>query len=122
MNIPVNSLLLLVIVNVQVDVIAETLPDPTRPFTYTTTTVIREELPKEFINWYVKAIRISEQGRNAVVNDKLVKIGDEINSARIIDITENTVVLEHDRKELVLRLLPDDFKIKRKAALDKNDQ
>ena len=94
-------------------VMAETLPDPTRPSTFTIRRQIQDELPQEFISWNVKAIKTSEQERNAIVNDQLVKIGDEINSARVVDITPNTVVLEHDRKELVLRLLPKDFKIKR---------
>lgn len=91
---------------------AESLPDPTRPANYSEVTEVRTQLPKELINWNVRAIRSSETGRNAIVNGKLVKVGDEIDSATIIAITSNTVVLRHDSKQLVLRLIPAEIKKK----------
>jgi hypothetical protein len=91
----------------------QTLPDPTRPANYSVRLAASEELPQQFINWDVRAIRTAESGRNAVVNGRLVKIGDEIDTARIVDITPDSVVLDYDRRQLVLRLLPEDIKKKR---------
>lgn len=115
MNIQNNKRLLLVIVSgmsVTCGSFAESLPDPTRPANYSEVTEIREQLPKEYINWNVRAIRTSESGRNAIVNGRLVKVGDEIDSATIIDITSNSVVLAHDSKQVVLKLIPADVKKK----------
>ena len=89
---------------------AESLPDPTRPANYSEVTEVMTQLPKELINWNVRAIRSSETGRNAIVNGKLVKVGDEIDSATIVAITSNTVVLRHDTKRVVLKLIPAEIK------------
>lgn len=88
------------------------LPDPTRPANYSQVTEIKAKLPNEFRNWNVRAIRTSDNGRNAIVNGTLVKVGDEIDSAKIIDITRNTVVLAYDSKQLVLKLIPAEIKKK----------
>ena len=89
---------------------AETLPDPTRPANYSARLLSKEVLPLQLINWDVRAIRTSASGRNAVVNGKLVRIGDTLESATIVDITPATVVINLDRKQLVLRLMPEDIK------------
>ena len=58
------------------------LPDPTRPANYQIDKdepVFVEELQLELeqeIIWQVSAIRISEDDRNAIVNGKLVRVGD----------------------------------------------
>ena len=96
----------------------ETLPDPTRPANYAGSMAVQQELPDKLINWKVRAIRTSERGRNAIVNGRLVKVGDEVDSATIVDITSDTVVLSHDRKQLVLRLVPWDIKQKHVNAGD----
>ena len=95
-----------------VKLFAESLPDPTRPANYSDMPEVSTQLPKELINWKVRAIRSSETGRNAIVNGKLVKVGDEIDSATIVDITTNTVVLSHDSKRVVLKLIPAEIKKK----------
>lgn len=91
-------------------VFGESMPDPTMPAGYSGGQLVREELPQELMKWDVRAIRLSDSGRIAVVNGRLVRIGDEIDSATVIDITAGTVVLEYDRKQLVLRLMPKDIK------------
>lgn len=100
----------------------ESLPDPTRPTNYSSRPISVEEVPQEFINWDVRAIRSSEGGRNAIVNGRLVKVGDEIDSATIVDITANTVVLDHGRQQLVLRLMPKDIKKKHSDILKQENQ
>ena len=99
---------------------AESLPDPTRPANYSARIAIQAELPQQFINWNVRAIRSSETGRNAIVNGNLVKVGDVIDSATIVDITDNSVVLVHDNKQLVLKLVPEDIKKKHTETGIKN--
>lgn len=89
---------------------AESLPDPTRPANISEVKEVSTQPPNELINWDVRAIRSSEAGRNAIVNGKLVKVGDEIDSATIVAITANTVVLRHDNKKLVLKLIPAEIK------------
>jgi MSHA biogenesis protein MshK len=84
------------------------LPDPTRPADYFTSTVTRDEQPmvQESINWNLTAIRTSPQGRSAIVNGKLVKVGDEIDSGKVLEITSTSVVLEYSRKQLEINLIP----------------
>ena len=84
------------------------LPDPTRPADYFTRTVTADEQPmvQESINWHLTAIRTSPQGRSAIVNGKLVQVGDEIESARVLEITSTSVVLEYSRKQLEINLIP----------------
>ena len=94
-------------------VLAEDLPDPTRPANYSSRPVSVQDLPKEMNNWNVHAIRTSPTGRNAVVNGRVVRVGDAIDTATIVDITPYAVVLAFDKKELVLKLMPADIKKKR---------
>jgi len=115
MNIVNNMLWILAVMPVAVmtgNAFAETLPDPTRPANYSDRIAIQMELPQQFLNWNVRAIRSSESGRNAIVNGSLVKVGDVIDSATIVDITSNSVVLVHNNKQLVLRLGPENIKKK----------
>ena len=96
---------------------AEALPDPTRPANYSTRT-ITQVLPPQLINWDVRAIRSSASGRNAVVNGRVVKVGDTINTAVIRDITPDTVVIDYERKQVVLRLMPENIKTRTAEPLD----
>lgn len=83
---------------------AESLPDPTRPADYVIRTVIEEDLPRELIDWRVTAISTSSGVATAIVNNKLVRVGDTIGRAKVIEITARTVVLDYDRKQVVVRL------------------
>ena len=100
---------------------AEALPDPTRPANYSTRPVSTEVLPAQLNDWDVRAIRSSASGRNAVVNGRVVKVGDTINTAVILDITPDTVVLDFDRKQLVLRLMPEAIKTRTAEPLDRSE-
>lgn len=84
------------------------LPDPTRPADYSET-VVQElyELPKELVEWKVTVIRISGNDRSAIVNGRLVRAGDEIGPARIVEINPGNVILDYEDKQVVVRLYND---------------
>jgi hypothetical protein len=86
------------------------LPDPTRPANYfveDTEPVYVEEFnidTKEKISWKLSAIRISDKDRTAIVNGKLVRIGDEVSSAIVAEINPLSVVVNYEDKKLIVRL------------------
>lgn len=82
------------------------LPDPTRPADFSVAPEIIEtyELPKELIDWSVSAIRISGSDRSAIVNGKLVRVGDQIGPARILEINPAAVVLDYEKRQVYVRL------------------
>lgn len=88
---------------------AAELPDPTRPADYSDAPLVVEmtELPGELINWNVTAIRISGDYRSAIVNGHLVREGDSIGMAEILEIKPVSVSLIYDNKQLVLKLFND---------------
>ncbi len=85
------------------------LPDPTRPADYSDAPVMLElyELPKELVEWKVTAIRISENERSAIVNGRLVRTGDVIGPARIVEINPVNVILDYEDKQVIVRLYSD---------------
>jgi hypothetical protein len=86
------------------------LPDPTRPanfFVEDTEPIYVEEFnieTKEKISWKLSAIRISDKDRTAIVNGKLVRIGDEVSSAIVAEINPLSVVMNYEDKKLIVRL------------------
>lgn len=102
----VNSIIiafLLVIGSVR----AAVLPDPTRPAQYRPEALIVQELPKELINWKVTAIRIAGGDRTAIVNGSIVREGDIVGPAEILEIQPVSVVLNYDNKKISVRLFGD---------------
>ncbi len=88
------------------------LPDPTRPSDYVEKSEVIEvfeieEIPKQFIDWKVTAIRISDKQRTAIINGQLVKSGDEIGPAKVLEIKPVSVLLDYDDKSFVVRLFKD---------------
>ena len=84
------------------------LPDPTRPATY----IIKDLEPVYFdeakvknkINWILSAIRISDNDRTAILNGKLVRAGDDIGAAKVLEINPLSVVINHEERKLIVRL------------------
>ncbi len=84
------------------------LPDPTRPANF----IVEDIEPvfievidtKEKISFRVTAIRISADDRSAIVNGKLVRVGDEISSATIAEINPLSVVVDYEDRKLIVRL------------------
>lgn len=89
------------------------LPDPTRPATYVEANdepvfvEVFNENTKEQISWTLSAIRISDKDKTAIVNGKLVRVGDEINQAKVVEIQPQSVVIDHENKKLIVRLFND---------------
>ena len=86
------------------------LPDPTRPANYSEAPpeiIEVYELPKELIDWRVTAIRITDRDRSAIVNGQLVRVGDQIGPAKILEINPAAVVLDYEKKQVYVRLFSD---------------
>ena len=117
-----NSFLCLMLTAIPLSVIGNNgLPDPTRPANYIvkgTEPVFIELIDtKEKISWRVSAIRISAEDRSAIVNGKLVRVGDEISSAIISEINPLSVIVDYDDKKLIVRLF--NYQIKKEYRTSK---
>ena len=101
----ISLALLVIIMPASLQAFAE-LPDPTRPANYQATpkVVYEEELPQELIDWTVTAIRITAEDRTAIVNGQLVREGDVIGPARVIEIKPVSVELDYRQNTVVVRL------------------
>jgi len=80
-----------------------TLPDPTRPPDYTPNPFIVEPEQQE-TDFNLTAVRIDETSRSVIINGKLLREGDRIESAQILEIHPAHVILDYEDKRLVVRL------------------
>jgi hypothetical protein len=96
---------------------ANPLPDPTMPYDYDATPVqvIEFTEPRDGIKWNLTGIRISEQDRSAILNGRVVRAGDWIEGAQVIDIETDAVLIEQHNDRFRIRLL--DFDIKQRKDL-----
>ena len=90
---------------------AQSLPDPTRPSDYSDRPLTVQDIPGQERSWILKAIKSSGSGRKAIINGELVEVGDELDSARVLEINSNSVVLDQGRNRIVLKLIPDNIKL-----------
>lgn len=109
------------------NVIANTeLPDPTRPATFIDQdlepAVYEEPLLNEKISWKLSAIRISDKDKTAILNGKLVRAGDNINSAKVLEINPMSVVIDHEDRKLIVKLFKNKVikAYKRKSNIEKS--
>lgn len=90
------------------------LPDPTRPATFFVEEIepvyFEETEVKENINWKLSAVRISVEDRSAIINGKLVRVGDDVGPAKVIEINPLSVVINHEDKKLIVRLFKNTVK------------
>ena len=89
--------------------LAAALPDPTRPYQYGALVEI-EQMPDEKVQWRLSGIRINENKRSAILNGKLVKEGDKVDGAAVMEIKPSEVTLQQEDKRLVVRLLLSNIK------------
>jgi hypothetical protein len=89
--------------------LAAALPDPTRPYQYGAQVEI-EQVLDEKVQWRLSGIRINENKRSAILNGKLVKEGDKLDGAVVLEIKPAAVTLQQDDKRLVVRLLLSNIK------------
>ena len=90
--------------------LAATLPDPTRPYGYSQAVEVSYPQPGSRVEWVLNGIRLRDQDRTAIVNGKIVREGDEIDNATVVEIGETEVVLAHDHRRIVVRLLASNVK------------
>lgn len=90
--IAITSLCLLFTVN---SLFAATPSDPLRPPNYSKSSVLPMNKDKK---WYVNEILSSEGRRIAIVNNKMVSIGDKVDGAKVIDITPDQVKLKYENR------------------------
>lgn len=98
---------------------AETLPDPTRPYGYgeiPPVVILEPDLPREQINWRLTAIRIAPQDKTAILNGRLVRVGDMVDGAVIVEINPAAVLIDFEDKRIRIDLLKVNIK-KNKAAV-----
>lgn len=81
-----------------------TLTDPTRPVDYLPASALAQPLPEELVDWRLTAVRIGKDGSSAVLNGKVVRAGDVVGRARVLEIKPGIVVVDFDRKRLEVRL------------------
>ena len=82
----------------------DALTDPTKPVDYLPPSAQAQLLPDEMANWHLTAVRIGKDDRSAVLNGKVVRAGDAVGRARVMEIKPGIVVVEFDRKQVDVRL------------------
>lgn len=88
-------------------VVAESeLPDPTRPAVWRAAAPAREQAPA----WRLESTLISPQRRLAVIDGRLLRPGDRLDDAQVLEIQPDRVTLRHGDRIVHLRLLPDQTK------------
>jgi MSHA biogenesis protein MshK len=102
-------LITMILISFSLSVMANTeLPDPTRPATYVNNNEVYIEAfddnSRETISWRLSAIRLSKNDKTAILNGKLVREGDHIGDAEIIEIKPLSVVINYENKNLIVRL------------------
>jgi len=76
--------------------------DPTRPIDYKGLGLKNAEAPQSGLT--LRAILIGEKRRHALINNRYVKVGDVIGSAKVITIKKGSVTLEDSGRKITLRL------------------
>lgn len=82
------------------------LPDPMRPDTLSSIRHGSSQVP----GWNLSSILISTGRRQAVINGRAVAPGDDVDGARVLEISLSTVKLSVHGKPLMLRLFPETVK------------
>ena len=90
------------------------LPDPTRPAHYLvedTEPVFFEEIETNGkISLTLSAIRISATDKTAIVNGKLVRVGDEVSAATVTEINRVSIVVRYENINIIVRLFNNQIK------------
>lgn len=80
------------------------MTDPTRPMDYMPASALSQPLPEELMDWRLTAVRIGKDGGSAVLNGRIVREGDQVGRARVVEIKPGIVVVDFERKRLEVRL------------------
>jgi MSHA biogenesis protein MshK len=97
-------------------VAAEVLPDPTRPAIDLNATAAGtpDVVPDEPATRGLQSILIAPDYRAAVINGETVRLGDKTGDSKLVEVRENSVVLQNAQGRHVLELFP-------KVSMKKNE-
>lgn len=87
-------------------VLAQGLSDPTRPPTVTLADESAAGEAGEGATPVLQSILISPSRRQAIISGKTVTVGEKVGDAKIVRITENTVILRNGSDLQTLKLFP----------------
>jgi len=96
---------------------AEPLPDPTRPaidLSGSGTGGAADVVPDEAVPRGLQSVIISPQYRAAIINGETVTLGGKYGDSRLVEVRENSVVLQNAQGRRVLELFP-------KVSIRKNE-
>lgn len=88
---------------------AETLPDPTRPSIDLNSSGVSsaaDAVPVDTAPRGLQTIIISPKYRAAIINGETVSLGGISGDARLVEVRENSVILENARGRRVMELFP----------------
>lgn len=88
---------------------AEPLPDPTRPAIDLNSSgagSASDVAPDEAVPRGLQSVIISPQYRAAIINGETVRLGGEYGNSRLVEVRENSVVLQNRQGQRVLELFP----------------
>lgn len=84
---------------------AEGLPDPTRPAIDLGGSGVGAA-PTEPAQQGLQSVIISPRHQAAIINGQTVSVGDKVGDARLVEVRENSVVLQGPRGRRVMELFP----------------
>ena len=87
---------------------ADELQDPTRP-SYANIDGSPDD-PKAAPALLLNAIRLSPGQRSAMINNRTVKVGEQVGDARVVAIDQTGVQLQRGTEQFTLQLLPNKVK------------
>ncbi len=88
---------------------AAPLDDPTRPPVAQQPNKAHKAVHKP-IRWTLNSTLVSVQRRAAVINDRVVGVGEKINGARVVEILPMAVRLRYNGRDITLVLLKKNIK------------
>lgn len=86
-------------------VLAETLPDPTRPAIDLGASGV-DVAPVEPVPQGLQSVIIAPHHRAAIINGETVELGGKVGNARLVEVRENSVVLQGPQGRRVMELFP----------------
>lgn len=104
------TILLLLCLSVPGVSAAVTTIDPTRPYLYDNLQQIQAFNPQADLEWALSGVKITEGKKTAIINGRLVKEGDDLDGARVIEIKPAEVILLQGQQRIAIRLLLQDIK------------
>ncbi len=102
-----KMLLASLLLGVSQNATAETLPDPTRPaISLYSSGASGAVARRSTVKRGLQSVIISSQYRAAIIDGKTVRLGDKYGNSKLVEVRENSVVLQNAQGRRVLELFP----------------